>query len=143
MQVLSGSADGLVRLWNVGTGECVATFDEHQDKVWALAVPSEANIKALASAAAATAADEDNNDEDDDRGDDLTALFVSGGGDSCIRVWTDRTREEEKERLEEQEQQLEHAQQLDNDVRNRRFDKVSSKIRSHFNFISFVIYSSS
>lgn len=33
----SGS-DGLLKLWTVKSNECVKTFDEHSDKVWALAV---------------------------------------------------------------------------------------------------------
>jgi len=33
MQVLSAGADGLLKLWSVRSGECVATFDEHADKV--------------------------------------------------------------------------------------------------------------
>ncbi len=32
-QVLSTGADGLAKLWNVASGECVNTFDEHEDKV--------------------------------------------------------------------------------------------------------------
>lgn len=35
-QILSGGADGLVKLWNVASGECVNTFDQHEDKVRAL-----------------------------------------------------------------------------------------------------------
>ena len=35
-QLVSGSADGLLRLWTVRTGECEATFDRHVDKVWAV-----------------------------------------------------------------------------------------------------------
>lgn len=31
-------ADGLVKLWLVRTNECTKTFDEHEDKVWTLAV---------------------------------------------------------------------------------------------------------
>jgi WD40 repeat protein len=36
MQVLSSSADGLVKLWSLRTGECVNTFDEHTGKIWAM-----------------------------------------------------------------------------------------------------------
>lgn len=35
VQVLSGGADGLLKMWNVASGECVNTFDEHEDKVTA------------------------------------------------------------------------------------------------------------
>jgi len=37
MQLISGASDGLVRLWTIRTGECENTFDEHADRVWALA----------------------------------------------------------------------------------------------------------
>ena len=49
MQMLSGSADGLVRLWNVGSGESINTFDQHNDKVWSLDAPSDADLSAAAS----------------------------------------------------------------------------------------------
>ncbi|KAI9445056.1 U3 small nucleolar RNA-associated protein [Lactarius indigo] len=37
-QVVSASADGLVKVWDSRTEECVATLDGHDDKVWALTV---------------------------------------------------------------------------------------------------------
>lgn len=37
MQVLSAGADGLVKLWNARTSECMNTFDEHEDRIWAIA----------------------------------------------------------------------------------------------------------
>ena len=120
MQALSGSADGLVRLWNVGTGECVATFDEHQDKVWALTLPSESHLHILPHTPTATATATDSGNEEPRVG-----VFVTAGSDSCIRVWGDRTRELERLRLQEQEDALANAQALDNDVNNRRYGKVS------------------
>ena len=54
--VRSGS-DGLLKLWTIKNNECVKTFDEHKDKVWALATTS-----------------------------DETSL-ITGGGDSNIIVW--------------------------------------------------------
>ncbi|VDI23185.1 Hypothetical predicted protein, partial [Mytilus galloprovincialis] len=38
----SGS-DGLLKIWTIKTNECVKTFDEHDDKVWGLAVSSDEN----------------------------------------------------------------------------------------------------
>ena len=32
------ATDGLVKLWTVKTNECVKTLDEHEDKIWALAI---------------------------------------------------------------------------------------------------------
>jgi WD40 repeat protein len=40
MQLLSGAADGLIRLWTIRSGECENTFDLHSDRVWAIAVGS-------------------------------------------------------------------------------------------------------
>lgn len=36
MQILSCSGDGLLKLWTIKTSECIATFDGHDGKVWAL-----------------------------------------------------------------------------------------------------------
>lgn len=36
-QVMSVGSDGLMKLWNVRASECVATLEEHEGKVWALA----------------------------------------------------------------------------------------------------------
>jgi U3 small nucleolar RNA-associated protein 13 len=33
VQLLSSGADGLVKLWNVRSTECLNTFDGHEDKV--------------------------------------------------------------------------------------------------------------
>ena len=33
LQLLSAGGDGLLKLWNVRTTECVNTFDEHEGKV--------------------------------------------------------------------------------------------------------------
>lgn len=38
LQLLSVSSDGLMKLWTIKTQECDATFDEHSDRVWALAI---------------------------------------------------------------------------------------------------------
>lgn len=67
MQLLSSGADGLVKLWTIRTNECVSTFDEHEDRVWALTT-----------------------DEED-------KYMVTGGGDSKIVIWQDVTEQEELE----------------------------------------------
>jgi WD40 repeat protein len=38
VQLLSVSSDGLMKLWTMRSQECEATFDEHNDRVWALAL---------------------------------------------------------------------------------------------------------
>ena len=66
MQVLSAGADGLVKLWGVRTSECLATFDEHEAKVWAMHVAG-------------------SND----------STLVTGGADARVNVWRDCTAQDE------------------------------------------------
>ena len=51
-------------------------------------------------------------------------MFFSGGSDSKLLVWHDATQSEETKRLDEAEQNLLADQQLQNDIRNKRYDKV-------------------
>ncbi len=37
----SRGSDGLLKLWTIRNSECVKTLDQHEDKVWALAVGRE------------------------------------------------------------------------------------------------------
>ena len=52
----SGS-DGLFKLWTIKNNECIKSYDQHEDKVWALAVDNSEN------------------------------RVVTGAGDSTIIVW--------------------------------------------------------
>ena len=126
MQLLSGSADGLLRLWNVSSGECINTFDNHEDKVWSLATPTDAELSSAASWVAADEEKKDDEGKEEGQQPETAAFFLSGGSDSCIRQWVDRTLEEEQSRLQEQEDLLLHSQQLDNDIRQGRYSKVSN-----------------
>jgi FOG: WD40 repeat len=36
MQLVTTGADGLLKLWNISTSECTATFDDHDGRIWAL-----------------------------------------------------------------------------------------------------------
>jgi len=35
-QLITAGGDGLLKLWTIKSGECVATFDQHEGRVWAL-----------------------------------------------------------------------------------------------------------
>ena len=61
VQIASAGGDGLVKIWDVNSGECDCTLDNHTDRVWALAVNPEDNT------------------------------LVSGGGDSVVTFWEDTT----------------------------------------------------
>lgn len=111
MQLLSGAADGLIRLWTIRSGECENTFDLHSDRVWALAV----GVTNSASPSNST-----------------DGMFFSGGSDSKLLVWHDATQSEETKRLDEVEQGLLIEQQLQNDIRNKRYDKVRTYTSSIF-----------
>ncbi|KAF2265637.1 WD40 repeat-like protein [Lojkania enalia] len=60
-QLASAAGDGLVKVWDTGSGEAMSTLDNHTDRVWALAVHP------------------------------TTSALVSGGGDSVITFWEDTT----------------------------------------------------
>lgn len=70
-QLLSTASDGLLKLWTIKTRQCVQTFDEHQDKTWAMAVS-----------------------EDEKR-------VVTGGEDAALVLWRDVTQEEKEKAAEE------------------------------------------
>lgn len=80
----SAGSDGLVKVWDANQGETACTLDNHEDRVWALAVDSQTNT------------------------------IVSGSSDSTIVFWFDRTEAtriaetEAAARLVEQEQEFEN-----------------------------------
>jgi len=61
---VSGSADGVVKVWNLKKNVCVSSFEMHEDRVWGLEV------------------DEHHNDK---------LRLLTGGADSTIKVWLDDT----------------------------------------------------
>lgn len=61
VQISSAGGDGLVKVWDAGTGEVECTLDNHEDRVWALAVHPTTNT------------------------------IVSGSGDSTVTFWADTT----------------------------------------------------
>jgi U3 small nucleolar RNA-associated protein 13 len=61
VQIASAGGDGLVKVWDASSGEVECTLDNHEDRVWALAVHPTNNT------------------------------IVSGSGDSTVSFWTDTT----------------------------------------------------
>ncbi|KAK4072367.1 hypothetical protein Trihar35433_4431 [Trichoderma harzianum] len=84
VQFASAGGDGLVKIWNANSGETECTLDNHEDRVWALAVHPKTNA------------------------------VVSGSGDSTVTFWKDTTSETQAAasqaalKLIEQEQELEN-----------------------------------
>jgi len=37
MQLITSGGDGLLKLWNIKTSECVSTLHQHESHVWTLA----------------------------------------------------------------------------------------------------------
>ena len=111
-QLLSSSADGLIRLWTLRSGECENTMDMHEDRVWALEyLPVESTEAGDGSEVVQSRQQHEH-------------VFFSGGSDSRVIVWRDVTEEEELQRLAAVEEDLLMEQQLQNDLRNRRFDSA-------------------
>ena len=94
-QLMSTSADGLVKLWTIRTGECENTMDKHEDKIWAIAT-----------------------------GKGQGKTFFSAGSDSKLHMWTDATESLEEERLKKQESTLLIEQQMQNDIRGKNYGKA-------------------
>lgn len=76
MQILSAAADGLVKLWQVRTADCAATFEEHEGKIWA-----------MDSAVQKTEEEEES--------------FLVTGGEKLV-VWRDCTAELEEQKAQEE-----------------------------------------
>jgi hypothetical protein len=85
LQVISAGSDGLVKLWNIRTSECISTFDEHEDKVWALAL-----------------------------GGPGEKVMATGGGDAVVAVWEDVTEADQAAAQEQEEELLQKEQALQN-----------------------------
>lgn len=84
VQVASAGGDGLVKVWDASTGETECTLDNHEDRVWALAVhPTENTI-------------------------------VSGSGDSTVSFWTDTTKTTQAQAASKATEFVEQEQKLAN-----------------------------
>jgi U3 small nucleolar RNA-associated protein 13 len=124
LQVLSGSADGLIRLWDVRSGEVVKTFDQHSDKLWALSFPKDGGYTPPQRSPSLQGANVASASDSSSEIDSLGAFFVTAGSDARMLVWTDATTEEERSRLKALETRTIAEQSMDNDMRAGRFDKV-------------------
>jgi U3 small nucleolar RNA-associated protein 13 len=84
VQIASAGGDGLVKVWDASTGECECTLDNHEDRVWAIAVHPENNT------------------------------IVSGSGDSTVSFWADTTSATQAASSAAATQLVEQEQELQN-----------------------------
>ncbi|KAI0157624.1 WD40-repeat-containing domain protein [Xylariaceae sp. FL1272] len=82
--ITSAGGDGLVKVWDVNSGENECTLDNHEDRVWAVAVHPETN------------------------------MIVSGSGDSTVTFWKDTSAETQSASNEAALKVIEQEQQLEN-----------------------------
>ena len=87
----SGGGDGLVKIWDASTGECVCTLDNHTDRVWALAASAS------------------------------TDRLVSGGGDGVVTFWANTTATTAAASAAASEARIEQEQQLLNYVQRGNY----------------------
>ncbi|KAH8284982.1 hypothetical protein KR054_003442, partial [Drosophila jambulina] len=81
--ILSAASDGLLKLWNIKTSTCLQSLDEHDDRVWALAVSGRSN-----------------------------RFFYTGGADSKLIRFGDVTQVTRHEALDQRQATLEQEQTL-------------------------------
>ncbi|XP_017044972.1 transducin beta-like protein 3 [Drosophila ficusphila] len=81
--ILSAASDGLLKLWNIKTSTCLQSLDEHNDRVWALAVSGRSN-----------------------------RFFYTGGADSKLIRFGDVTQATRNEALDQRQAVLEQEQTL-------------------------------
>jgi U3 small nucleolar RNA-associated protein 13 len=98
--VVSGAGDGLVKIWDVQTGECAATLDNHTDRVWALAIRPGSKSSSTK---------------------DNAESLVSGAGDGVITFWEDTTSSTAEEARSRETQRIETDQQLANLVYSKNY----------------------
>lgn len=84
VQFASAGGDGLVKVWDVNSGETETTLDNHEDRVWALAVHPDTN------------------------------MIVSGSADSTVTFWKDTSSQTQTAAAEAATKLIEQEQELEN-----------------------------
>lgn len=86
VQFASAGGDGLVKVWDANSGEAECTLDNHEDRVWALAVHPGTNT------------------------------IASGSGDSTVTFWKDTTAETQAVASQAALKVIEQEQELQNHI---------------------------
>lgn len=84
LQCLSCASDGLVKVWNVKTEECMDTLDGHEDRVWGLECSRDGDT------------------------------IISGAADSFICFWKDWTVQQDEAQVKQRQEEVEREQQFNN-----------------------------
>jgi U3 small nucleolar RNA-associated protein 13 len=94
IQVASAGGDGLVKVWDANTGDEACTLDNHEDRVWALAIHP------------------------------VTNTIVSGSGDSTITFWKDTTIASQAATTAAATEFVEQEQELQNYIHAKSYRKA-------------------
>ncbi|KAG5970373.1 hypothetical protein E4U56_007823 [Claviceps arundinis] len=86
VQFVTAAGDGLVKVWDANSGEAACTLDNHEDRVWAVAVHPETNT------------------------------IASGSGDSTVTFWTDTSAETQAAASQASLKMIEQQQELENHI---------------------------
>lgn len=86
VQFTSAGGDGLVKVWDTNSGETGCTLDNHEDRVWAVAVQPKTN------------------------------MIVSGSGDSTVSFWKDTTSQTQAAASKAALELIEQEQELQNHI---------------------------
>lgn len=113
-QVASAGGDGLVKVWDLGSGEGESTLDNHTDRVWALAVRPAGKAPQKSRDKDVEMDEVPDEDEDEPREKKRSTTLVSGGGDGVLTFWTDTTQVALKQSLERENLRIEQDQELSN-----------------------------
>lgn len=133
-QVASAGGDGLVKVWDAGTGELACTLDNHTDRVWALAVkpgsPSSSPAPPNEPAAPDGADDADDASSSPRPPAPAPATLVSGGADAVLTFWADTSARTARRAARQQTRRVAQEQQLQNLARaGRAGDAVALALR--------------
>jgi U3 small nucleolar RNA-associated protein 13 len=91
VQIASAGGDGLVKVWDANTGDEACTLDNHEDRIWALAVHP------------------------------VTNMIVSGSGDSTVTFWKDTTTSTQAASTAAATEFIEQEQELQNYIHSKSY----------------------
>jgi U3 small nucleolar RNA-associated protein 13 len=91
---LTSASDGLLKIWSIKTNESIRTYDEHDNKCWALCI-----------------------DQNED-------ICVTGGADSKLIIWKNVTNQINEENQEKQNEIILNEQKLSNCLIDKNYKKA-------------------